>query len=344
MKKIVLIIDDNAMVRQTLEDRIESMGFDFDSADCQTAAMDLMQKRSYDLILLDQELPVKKGKPTQKQVGRNLLVQIRQDANNEATPVIVVTAHDGDDSVAIADLFHNGANYFIHKPQIGMLEEKIRMVLDKHELKARKPKPADTSAVSKERPFSGGQLRIREEGIFLDDIRLASTGTTIGRILRELCKKTISGKRRAQSCKELAETLNLARGDKAVAEAVSPFRKSVIEKLREAGFAADEDAVIARGRGGYELAAMIEAESEVVISVTSSPSRDPSPEERQQWFITQAEEGKKPSKALYMKQFDQSESTWKRDLKGITLVLEIVGTGAGAYYRPKKKRLGGLSK
>lgn len=344
MKKTVLIIDDNDRVLRTLEDRIESMGFDFDSADCQVAATALLQKRRYDLILLDQELPVKKGKPTHKQVGRNLLVHIRQDANNESTPVIVVTAHDGDDSVAIADLFHDGADYFIHKPQISMLEEKIRSVLAKHEQKAQKPKTAVTSIVSKERPFPGGKLTIREEGIFLDDIRLASTATTIGRILRELCKRTSSGKRRAQSCKELAETLHLARGDKAVAEAVSPFRKTVIEKLREAGFAADEDAVIARGRGGYELAAIIEAESEVVISVTSSPPRDPSPEERQQWFITQAEEGKKPSKALYMKQFDQSESTWKRDLKGITPFLEMVGTGAGAYYRSKKKRLGGSSK
>lgn len=339
MKKTVLIIDDNDKVRQTLEDRIESMGFDFDSADCQIAATDLLQKRRYDLILLDQELPIKKSKPTHKQVGRNLLVHIRQDANNESTPVIVVTAHDGDDSVAIADLFHDGADYFIHKPQISMLEEKIRSVLAKHEQKAKKPKTAGTSIVSKERPFPGGKLTIRGEGIFLDDIRLASTPTTIGRILRELCKRTSSGKRRAQSCKELAETLNLARGDKAVAEAVSPFRKAVIEKLREAGFVADEDAVIARGRGGYELAATIEAESEVAVAEAST-RREPTPEERQQWFITQAEEGKKPSKALYMKQFDQSESTWKRDLKGITPFLEMVGTGVGAYYRPKKKRLG----
>ena len=340
MKKIVLIIDDNAMVRQTLEDRIESMGFDYDSADCQTAATDLLQKRSYDLILLDQELPIKKGKPTHKQVGRNLLVHIRQDANNESTPVIVVTAHDGDDSVAIADLFHDGADYFIHKPQISMLEEKIRAVLAKHEQKAKKPKAVGTSAVSKERPFPGGKLTFREEGIFLEDIRLASTATIIGRILRELCKRKESGKRCAWSCKGLAKTLNLERGDKAVAEAISPFRKTVIERLREAGFAADEDVVIARGRGGYELAAIIEADSEVAITETNTPSREPTPEERQEWFIAQAEEGKKPSKARYMKQFDQSESTWKRDLKGITLVLEMVGAGAGAYYRPKKKRFG----
>jgi len=99
--------------------------------------------------------------------------------------------------------------------------------------------------------------------------------------------------------------------------------------------------VIARGRGGYELAATIEAESEVSVAEAST-RREATPEERQQWFITQAEESKKPSKALYMKQFDQSESTWKRDLKGITPFLEMVGTGAGAYYRSKKKRLLGV--
>jgi len=42
-----------------------------------------------------------------------------------------------------------------------------------------------------------------------------------------------------------------------------------------------------------------------------------------------------------MRKFSQSESTRKRDLSGITLVSEKGGTGAGADYRPKKKRHGG---
>ena len=136
MKKIVLIIDDNDKVRQTLEDRIVSMGFDFDPADCQMVAMSLLQKRRYDLILLDQELPIKKGKPTQKQVGRNLLEQIRECDNNHDTPVIIVTAHDGDNSSVVSDLMLNGASYFIHKPHLGILEEKIKAVLEKHKHKA----------------------------------------------------------------------------------------------------------------------------------------------------------------------------------------------------------------
>lgn len=133
MKKIVLIIDDNTKVRQTLEDRIESIGYDFDSAGCQTTATTFLHKRRYDLILLDQELPIKKGKPTSKQVGRNLIDQIRRDTNNETTPIIIVTAHDGDNPSVVADLLLNGATYFIHKPQLEILEEKIKAVFEKQE-------------------------------------------------------------------------------------------------------------------------------------------------------------------------------------------------------------------
>ena len=66
-------------------------------------------------------------------------------------------------------------------------------------------------------------------------------------------------------------------------------------------------------------------------------SRETTPQERQQWFIAQAESGKKPSKALYMKEFGHSESTWKRDLRAITLVLEPIGTGTATYYRVKRQ-------
>ncbi len=337
MKKTVLIIDDNDKVRQTLEDRIESMGFDFDSADCQAAAMTMLQKRRYDLILLDQELPVKKGKPTQKQVGRNLLGQIREDDNNESTPVIIVTAHDGDNSSVVSDLMLNGASYFIHKPQLEILEEKIKAVLSKQETKAKKARPSVGSKLAGT-AYPGGKLTFCEGGVFLDDIRLASAGTIIARILRELCKTTGTGRRRPQSCKELAKTLNLERGDKAVAEAVSPFRKQVIDRLNEQGFAADMDTVITRGRSGYELALNIEVGSESALQLADSPPCEPTPEERQRWFIAEAEAGKKPSREHYKRQFGGSVSTWKRDLREITRVLEPVGTGSATYYRVKIRK------
>lgn len=97
MKKVVLIIDDDAAIREVLTDRIESMGYDHEQADSQNAATELLRKRRFDLILLDQELPVRKGKPTNKQVGRNLLAQIREEGLNQETPVMIVTGHDGDD-------------------------------------------------------------------------------------------------------------------------------------------------------------------------------------------------------------------------------------------------------
>ena len=79
MKKMVLIIDDDESLRNALADRIESMGFDHEAADSQHSATELLRKRRYELILLDQELPVRKGKPTNKQLGRNLLEHIREE-------------------------------------------------------------------------------------------------------------------------------------------------------------------------------------------------------------------------------------------------------------------------
>lgn len=338
MKKIVLIIDDNDKVRQTLEDRIVSMGFDFDPADCQMVAMSLLQKRRYDLILLDQELPIKKGKPTQKQVGRNLLEQIRECDNNHGTPVIIVTAHDGDNSSVVSDLMLNGASYFIHKPHLGILEEKIKAVLEKHKHKANKPVSQTVTAETVKSDYPGGRLFFRDGSVFLGDIRLASSSTTIARILRELCKTTASGKRRAQSCKELAKTLNLERGDKAVAEAVSPFRKLVIELLKEAGFKADMDTVIATGRGGYELAPGIEAPA-VAVGVESTSPVEPGPDERQKWVIDQLQAGRKLTRAQFEKRFDMSSSTSKRDLKMLDNRIEFIGAGKGGYYRMKALKM-----
>lgn len=341
MKKIVLIIDDNDKVRQALEDRIVSMRFDFDSADCQMAATSLLQKRRYDLILLDQELPIKKGKPTHKQVGRNLLEQIRECENNHATPVIIVTAHDGDNSSVVSDLMLNGASYFIHKPQLEILEEKIRVVLEKQERKAKKTAPNAGSPDIVKADYPGGILSFRSDGVFLDEIRIASKSTVIARILLELGKTTPGGKRRAYSGKELAKLLNLRREEKAVAEPICEFRKDVIDRLKVAGFKADADTVITRGLGGYELAASIQISGVAEMS-EEAISVEPGPQERQRWVLDQLQAGRKLTRAQFEKQFDMSSSTSKRDLRMLDDRIEFIGVGKGGYYRMKAMKKGAL--
>jgi DNA-binding response OmpR family regulator len=213
MKKMVLIIDDDESLRNALADRIESMGFDHEAADSQHSATELLRKRRYDLILLDQELPVRRGKPTNKQVGRNLLEHIREDGLNQKSPVIIVTAHDGTDPMVACDLMNSGADYFLPKPRIDQLEVKIRETLARRKQKSQPPPPAPSVKESALKPFPGGRLEFQHDGIFLGEIRLASPGSNIGRILRELANLPASGKRRARSGQNLADSLGLPRGN-----------------------------------------------------------------------------------------------------------------------------------
>ena len=336
---MVLIIDDDESLRNALADRIESMGFDHESADSQHSATELLRKRRYDLILLDQELPVRRGKPTNKQVGRNLLEHIREDGLNQKSPVIIVTAHDGTDPMVACDLMNIGADYFLPKPRIDQLEVKIRETLNRRKQKSQPTPPAPSVKESALKPFPGGQLEFQHDGIFLGEIRLASPGSNIGRILRELANLPASGKRRARSGQNLADSLGLARGSLAISEAICPFRKQAVEQLRNAGFEADSDTVIASGKGGYLLAPNIEVASESMENASADPATEPSQEERVAWFIAEAEAGRKPRKALHMRHFGISESTWKRDLKLISEHLEVVGTGGAAYYIPKSAKI-----
>ncbi len=335
MKKTVLIIDDDESLRNALADRIESMGFECDQADSQRTAEDLLRKHRYDLILLDQELPTRKGKPTHKQVGRNLLERIREEGLNEKSPVIIVTAHDDTDPMVACDLIHTGADYFLPKPKIDQLEVKVRETLARRKLKSHHTSPARTVKEPALTPFPGGLLEFQKEGVFLDSIRLASTSSTIGRILLELARQGATGKRRGRSGKSLAESLNLARGGSAITEAISPFRKQTVEQLRNAGFQANADSVIVNGRGGYELAPNIEVTAEAVENLPADEAAGLAQKDRVAWFVAEAKAGRKPCKALYLRKFKVSEATWKRDLKLLTEQLEVVGTGGAAYYRPK---------
>jgi CheY-like chemotaxis protein len=339
MKKIALIIDDDEAIRDVLAYRIESIGFDHEHADSQNAAMEHLRNRRFDLILLDQELPVRKGKPTNKEVGRNILAQIRENGGlNQETPVIIVTAHDGNDTIVACDFMSDGADYFLPKPKIDQLGQKIREVLSKRSRKIRASGPETVKTEPARKPFPGGKLEWQTDGIFLGEFRLASQSSNIGRVLSELARQASTGKKRSVSGKSLAERLGLERGNPAIAEAVSPFRRKIAEDLKAAGYEADSDTIIATGRGGYELARNIEVEAESV-ETPPSDSADPTSEERVAWFIAEAEAGRKPRKALHVKRFGISESTWKRDLKLISEHLEVVGTGGAAYYMPKSAKI-----
>ena len=333
MKKVVLIIDDDAAMRQALADRLESAGYDFDSSESQVEAMEFLCKQRYDVILLDLELPSRKGKPTATQVGRNLLDQIRACPRNGSTPVIMVTNHGGEGPETAVDLMAQGANYFIHKMNLGQLENSIKRVLT--------PKVPLNSPVSGTAPsnaplqsFEGGELEFTDQGVAINGIHLAGRTTYIYNILRALCEVNGKGRRQSFSGQALAERLNLHRGQVAIGEAVSAFRTKAVGELRKAGFESDHEGIIITGRIGYELAQRIRTPE--AIATPAGEPQEVSPEQRQQWVIEQLESGRKLRRIDFETHFGISSSTSKRDLKALDHLIEFTA-GPKGYYQLKKR-------
>jgi CheY-like chemotaxis protein len=333
MKKVVLIIDDDAAMRQALADRLESAGYDFDSSESQVEAMEFLSKQRYDVILLDLELPSRKGKPTATQVGRNLLDQVRACPRNGSTPVIMVTNHGGEGPETAVDLMAQGANYFIHKLNLGQLENSIKRVLTP-KVSLNSPVSGTAPSNAPLQPFEGGELEFTDQGVAINGIHLSGRTTYIYKILRALCEVNGKGRRQSLSCQALADLLKLKRGQGAVLEAVSDFRSKAVGELRKAGFEADHEGIIITGRSGYELAQRIRTPE--AIATPAGEPQEVLPEQRQQWVIEQLESGCKLKRIDLETHFAICSTTAKRYLKALDHSIEFTA-GPKGYYRLKKR-------
>ena len=100
----VLIIDDEAGIRDSLETLLTLEGFQVESASNGNAGLDLLTRNPYDLLLLDLALP--------GETGIDLLPRIKSLAPN--IPVIMITAYGTVGNVV--DAIRAGAANFIQKP------------------------------------------------------------------------------------------------------------------------------------------------------------------------------------------------------------------------------------
>ncbi|HET9100260.1 MAG TPA: sigma-54 dependent transcriptional regulator [Acidobacteriaceae bacterium] len=104
LRSRVLIIDDEAAIRESLEILLDLEGFEIISAPDGTKGLQLLDESVYDLVLLDLALP--------GQSGFEVLQAIR--ARHATLPVIMITAYGTVQNVVEA--MHFGANNFIQKP------------------------------------------------------------------------------------------------------------------------------------------------------------------------------------------------------------------------------------
>jgi diguanylate cyclase (GGDEF)-like protein len=102
----LLIVDDISDNRDILMRRFERRGFDVVEADSGLVAIELIEKSSFDLVLLDVMMPGIDGLETLK--------RIRSRRSASALPVIMVTAKS--ESGNIVDALELGANDYVTKP------------------------------------------------------------------------------------------------------------------------------------------------------------------------------------------------------------------------------------
>lgn len=104
----VLIVDDNIDNRLLLSEIIEELGYDYSVAGNGREALDFMNKNTYDVVLMDLEMPVMNG------VETTVLIRKTPPKGHEKVTIIAITAHCPHEF--LRKYFSKGFSDFLSKP------------------------------------------------------------------------------------------------------------------------------------------------------------------------------------------------------------------------------------
>ena len=102
----VLIVDDDAITRTLVAEKVGQLNVWTVGAEDGEQAWDCLQKRSFDLALIDLEMP--------NMDGFELIQKMRSDPRTMNVPIIVLTGRE--DRAAIEQLLLAGASSYLSKP------------------------------------------------------------------------------------------------------------------------------------------------------------------------------------------------------------------------------------
>lgn len=106
MKKKILIVDDEEVIRKFLKIHLAKLGYDVTEAADGVHAMEQLGKDDFDLLICDILMP--------KKDGWEVIREVKSNPKTKAIPVIVLTAkNEGADMFKGYDL---GVNYYMTKP------------------------------------------------------------------------------------------------------------------------------------------------------------------------------------------------------------------------------------
>lgn len=106
MAKSVLIVDDSAVIRNSLGFLLETEGFEVQTAGDGVEGLEKIQARQFDTIIADINMP--------KMHGYDLIKEIRKRENYKDVPIIIITT--AEEAADKKRGFEMGANLFLIKP------------------------------------------------------------------------------------------------------------------------------------------------------------------------------------------------------------------------------------
>ncbi|MFZ6750478.1 sigma-54-dependent transcriptional regulator [Undibacterium sp. Ren11W] len=175
----VLVVDDEAHLRELLEITLIKMGLDVDSAESLSVARSYLAKTSYALVLTDMRLPDGSGMELVQEVG----------SLYKNTPIAVITAFGSADNAVVA--LKAGAFDYVSKPvALDQLRKLVRSALQMNQV------PVE---ISKETQAPGAQSPscLIGQSAAMQDVR-----SQIARLARSMAPVIITGE--SGSGKELA--------------------------------------------------------------------------------------------------------------------------------------------
>jgi two-component system response regulator PilR (NtrC family) len=231
----ILVVDDEADLRELLEITLIKMGLDVDSAECLTAARGFLASNEYALVLTDMRLPDGLGIELVREVS----------INHKNTPIAVITAFGSADN-AVAALKAGAFDYLSKPVSLNQLRLLVQSALRINQ-KGSEPSQADgqTAAIA---PRLIGQSAV------MQDLR-----AQIVRLARSMAPVAIAGE--SGSGKELAARdihAHSARADKpfiavncgAIPEALMEAEFFGYRKGAFTGAAEDRDGFFQAANGG----------------------------------------------------------------------------------------------
>ena len=209
-KSKILIVDDEADIRELLSLTLQRMGLDTDCAASEFEAVQMMQKHGYDLCLTDMRLP--------DGDGLKLLEHI--SSNYASTPVAVITAY-GSTENAVAALKAGAFDYLAKPVSLSQLRALVRSAL-------KLPRPGQTKKSGDRETGAGVPLLLGDSPL------MRQTRQMIDRLARSQAPVHICGE---SGCgKELAARLMHLNGPRREAPFVPVNCGAIPENLMESEF------------------------------------------------------------------------------------------------------------